>query len=396
MRQINCDIVIVGAGPAGSLAAKSASSNDTKVILIEEHPEVGKPVYCAEGVSLNGLKDAGIQPEPGVVRQKISKAHVYAPNGTYVELTSDEWVGYALDRTVFDNILAEKAVDAGAELMLNTRAVDVIKKNQTIVGVKAIQNNEEILLNSKIVIGADGHASLIRRKAGFDRYFRDYVTCAQYTLSGLNLETPEINEFYLGEKYAPGGYAWVFSKSFEEANVGLGVRVKHNKPAIEYLKTFIKRDHRFENSIITKMGGGICPVSGVLEKIVDEGIMLAGDAAGQLIPMTGAGIHTAIEAGKIAGKVAAEAIKEEDISIKRLSEYPQLFERYWGKRIRESRKIVEMLDKFNDEDLNNLAAIITKEDVFSLANGTNIPSTLTRIFARSPLKLMRLMKAYLS
>jgi len=395
MRQKNCDIVIVGAGPAGSLAAKVASENDAQVILLEEHPEVGEPVYCAEAISLNGLIDADVKPEPNIAPQKIDKALVYAPNRSFIELTSDEWAGYTLDRTVFDNLLAEKAVQAGAELLLSTRAVDIVKDKDTVVGVKALQNQQEILINSKIVIGADGHSSLIRRKAGFKRYFSDYVTCAQYSLTGLNLETPEINEFYIGEKYAPGGYAWVFPKSSKEANVGLGIRIKHNKPPIEYLDKFLKIDKRFDNSTTTKLGGGICPVSGMLEKIVDEGVMLAGDSAGQLIPMTGAGIHTAIEAGKIAGRIAAEAVKEGDVSEKRLSEYPALFNKYWGKRISESRKVVEMLDRFNDDDLNNLAAILTRDDIISLANGTNVPATLAKLFKRSPLKLMRLMRAYL-
>ena len=133
MRQKNCDIVIVGAGPAGSLAAKVASKNNAQVILLEEHPEVGNPVYCAEGLSLNGLIDADVKPEPYLARQKIDKALVYAPNRNFIELTSDEWAGYILDRTIFDNLLAEKAVEAGAELLLNTRAVDIVKEKNTII-----------------------------------------------------------------------------------------------------------------------------------------------------------------------------------------------------------------------------------------------------------------------
>jgi len=246
-----------------------------------------------------------------------------------------------------------------------------------------------------VVIGADGHWSIIRRSAGLDRYFRDYVTCAQYRLGGLDLEDPSVNEFWMGENYAPGGYAWVFPKGREVANVGLGVRVKHTKPPIEYLKGFVAQDPRFRNAKILSKGGGICPVSGTLDRIVADGLMLVGDAAGQLIPMTGAGIHSAIEAGKMAGRVAAEAVKEGDVSARRLSAYRAEFDKYWGKRIRDSGRVLNMLDKFSDDDLNTLSEVITNEDVLALANGTNVPATLAGLVKRSPMKIIRLIRAYL-
>jgi digeranylgeranylglycerophospholipid reductase len=221
------------------------------------------------------------------------------------------------------------------------------------------------------------------------------VTCAQYQLTGLNLDTSDTNEFHIGEKYAPGGYAWVFPKSENTANVGIGVRKKHKKPPVEYLKEFIAQDSRFKRARIASVGGGICPVSGILDKIVDNGLMLVGDAAGELIPMTGAGIHTAIAAGSIGGRIAAEAILEGDTSSSRLSEYRREFEKEYGKRIRDSRKVVEMLDKFTDEDLNTLAEVITNKDIVALANGNNVPFTLARIVKRSPLKIMRLIRAYI-
>jgi digeranylgeranylglycerophospholipid reductase len=236
---------------------------------------------------------------------------------------------------------------------------------------------------------------VIRRSAGLDRWFEDYVSCAQYQLGGLSLDEPNANEFYVGTDLAPGGYAWVFPKSSEVANVGIGVRRTHTKPAIEYLKEFISADPRFENAVILNKNGGICPVSGTLDKIVDNGFMMVGDAAGQLIPMTGAGIHTSIEAGKIAGKVAAEAVKNGDVSASILAEYPKKFEEYWGKRIESSGKVLEMLDKFSNADLNNLAEVMTNEDVLDLANGINVPGALARIVSRSPLKIIGLIRAYL-
>jgi digeranylgeranylglycerophospholipid reductase len=394
MDTIQCDVLVVGAGPGGSMAARAAAENGVDVIFIEEHPVAGTPVYCAEGLSLGGIEDGGLKAVPPYVSQQTTKVHVVAPNGNTLELTSDDWTGYTLDRQVFDKALADNAEKAGARLMINTRATGVIMDGSRVVGVKAIREGEEIDFIAKVVIGADGHWSIIRRSAGLARYFKDYVTCAQYQLGGLDLDLG-VSEFWVGAKYAPGGYAWVFPKSREVANVGLGVRAKHTKPPIEYLKDFIAQDPRFRNAKILRKNGGICPVSGTLDKIVADGLMLVGDAAGQLIPMTGAGIHSAIEAGKMAGRVAAEAVKEGDVSAKRLSAYRVEFDKYWGKRIKDSGRVVDVLDKFSDDDLNTLSEVVTNKDVVALVNGTNITATLAGLVKRSPMKIIRLIRAYL-
>jgi len=395
MQTYHCDIVVVGAGPAGSMTAKVAAENGAKVIMIEEHDKSGVPVYCGEGLSHTGIKDAGLEPVPGLVMQMINKAKVFAPSGKCIELTGDEWTGYIMNREVFDQAIADQALKAGVTIMTNTTATSVIKENIGIIGVNAVHEGEPIQIWAKVIVAADGHASLMRRSAGLERWFKDFVTCAQYQLGGLNLEEPNANEFYVGTDVAPGGYAWVFPKSSEVANVGVGVRRSHTKPPIEYLKDFIASDSRFRDAKILKKNGGICPVSGTLDKIVDNGFMLVGDAAGQLIPMTGAGIHCGIEAGKMVGRIAVEAINEGDVSAERLSEYPKLFEQYWGERITGSGKVLEMLDKFNNDDLNTLAEVITNKEVLDLANGVNVTGALARIVARSPLKIIRLVRAYL-
>ena len=395
MQQYKCDVLVVGAGPTGSMAAKVAAEIGVEVIIIEEHETPGSPVYCAEGLSIGGILDGGLEAVPPYVSQQISTARIVAPNGKTLDMTADNWTGYTLDRQVFDRTLTENAVKAGAKLMTETRATDVIMEGDQIVGVKALKDGEEIEFLAKVVIGADGHWSIIRRRAGLQRYFSDYVTCAQYQLGGLDLEDPTINEFYMGTNYAPGGYAWVFPKSKSVANVGLGVRKKHTKAPIEYLKDFCENDPRFRNAKILKKNGGICPVSGTLDKIIMDGLILAGDSAGMLVPMTGAGIHSGIEAGKMAGKVAAEAVLEGDVSEKRLNQFRVEFDKYWGRRIRESGKVLEMLDKFEDDDLNTLAEVITNDDVLALANGENVAAALAGIVKRSPGKLIQLIRAYL-
>ena len=395
MQQIDCDIVVVGGGPAGSSAARVAAAAGAHTILLEEHPVIGSPVFCAEGLSLNGIKDAGLEPVAPLVAQKITRARVFAPNRNHIDLTSDDWVGYTLNRDFFDKAMGDLAVKAGAELLTETKATGVFREDGKVAGVMAESHGEQIKVKAKVTIGADGYWSIVRRSAGLARWYPDIVTCAQFQLGGLHLEDPSTTEFYVGTRYAPGGYAWVFPKNEEVANVGLGVRNIHTEPAINYLRKFLDSDPRFKGAKVQRRNGGVTPVSGMLDKIVDDNLMLIGDAAGQLIPMTGAGIHSGIEAGKMAGKEAVDAIVCEDTSAKRLNQYRVNFEKYWGKRIKDSRKIVEMLDKFNDDDLNTLSTVITNDEILALANGENSKKTITKIVARSPGKIMKLMATYL-
>ena len=364
-------------------------------ILLEEHQEVGSPVFCAEGLSLNGIKDAGLEPVEPYVAQKITKARVFAPNRKYIDLTSKNWVGYTLNRQFFDKALGENAVKAGADLMTKIRATGVLREGRKIEGVSAEHDGEQVKIMAKVTIGADGYWSIVRRSAGLERWYPDVVTCAQYQLGGLHIDDPSTNEFYVGSTYAPGGYAWVFPKNEEVANVGLGVRNIHTEPAINYLKRFLNSDPRFKEAKVLRRNGGVTPVSGMLERITSDGLILVGDAAGQLIPMTGAGIHSGIEAGKMAGSEAVDAIVGEDTSATRLNQYRINFEKYWGKRMKDSRRVVEMLDKFSDDDLNSLADIITNDEILALANGENTKRIIAKIVTRSPGKIMKLMTAYL-
>lgn len=395
MQQIDCDVVVVGGGPAGSSAARVAAAAGAHTILLEEHPVIGSPVFCAEGLSLNGIKDAGLEPVAPLVAQKITRARVFAPNRNHIDLTSDDWVGYTLNRDFFDKAMGDLAVKAGAELLTETKATGVFREDGKVAGVMAESHGEQIKVKAKVTIGADGYWSIVRRSAGLARWYPDIVTCAQFQFGGLHLEDPSTTEFYVGTRYAPGGYAWVFPKNEEVANVGLGVRNIHTEPAINYLRKFLDSDPRFKGAKVQRRNGGVTPVSGMLDKIVDDNLMLIGDAAGQLIPMTGAGIHSGIEAGKMAGKEAVDAIVCEDTSAKRLNQYRVNFEKYWGKRIKDSRKIVEMLDKFSDDDLNTLSTVITNDEILALANGENSKKTITKIVARSPGKIMKLMATYL-
>ena len=388
------DITVIGAGPAGCTVASTAAELGADVLMLEEHPLPGLPVFCGEAITVETLAAVGIKPEPPIINEPIRKLNIYAPNGKHVTISNDKVLGYTINRDVFDGLLADKAVASGVTLMVNTKAEEVTKKNGIVVGVKAEHHVETLLIKSKIVIGADGHASMVRRSALGIPYFKSFAVCAQYTLTGLDIQEPDAIEVWLGRKYAPGGYAWVFPKSRTVANVGVGVRQDQaTKPALLYLQGFISQNPNLREGIIIHKTGGICPVTGTLDKIVDDGVMLVGDAAGQTIPMTGAGVESAIHAGKMAGRVASKAIQEGDTSKTRLEEYPETFNHHWGKLMENSKRTLNIFDALNDEDLNKVSEIITPEQVKSLVYGEKVLRNFVPLAFRAPRPALKILRA---
>ncbi|MCW4011376.1 MAG: NAD(P)/FAD-dependent oxidoreductase [Candidatus Bathyarchaeota archaeon] len=388
------DIIVVGAGPAGSLTARTAAEHGVSVLILEEHEQAGTPVYCAEALGMPGFIESGIEPVEPLIAHKTNKVKVFAPNGKVVAITHKEVEGYVLNREHFDKALADSAEEAGAVMMNNTKALGVIKENGVVVGVKAKRGDEEFELRAKLVVGADGHASVIRRSAGLKRYFNDYGITAQWTVTDINIEEPDANEIYVGS-VVPGAYVWVFPKSKTVANIGLGIRHDKSRPAIQVLDDFIANNPRFRDGKKTRKTGGICPSTGTLDKIVDDGLMLVGDAAGMVIPLSGAGIHTGIVAGRIAGKVAADAVREGNVSAERLAEYRRLFDESWGKNLRDSRRMLEIADKLSDDDMNRVAEIVRQKDILDVVNGRNIVSTTLKIALRDPLFSLRFIRKIL-
>ena len=395
MSELVYDIVVVGAGPAGGVAARHSAKGGARVLIVEEHNEVGVPVNCAEGASEDTLRDAGVRPKPPIISQRIEGVRVHAPNMKYVEISGAGYTGYILNRDVFDRELVYMALDSGADMMLGARVVDLIFENGVVKGVVVRRRGRLLKIRANVVIGADGFSSIVRRRAGLGR-ITDLCSCIQYRLANVELDDPHMIDVYLGTEVAPGGYAWVFPKSDDVANVGLGVRRIHKAPAIEYLKRFIKRDPRFRKAKPILVNGGPVPVCGPLERLVGDGVMLAGDAAAQVVPCTGAGIHSSVDAGRMAGEVAAEAVRVGDFSRDFLSNYEKVWREGWGRRMRDSRKVVKALDRLSDEDLNTLASILTSEDVLNLANGVDVVGTVMRIMTRAPATVIKTLFTYLT
>ena len=355
------DVLVIGAGPAGSIAAKTAAEKGLDVLLIEKRQEIGDPVRCAEGVSKQYLKKH-VEIDKKWICADLKGSRIYAPDGTKIEMAEEiagGEVGYVLERKIFDRALAENAAKAGAEVRVKTRATGLIIEDGFIKGARLMHLGKEYDVHAKIVIGADGVESKVGRWAGIDTSLKpaDIETCVQYLVAGIGINQ-EYCEFYIGNEIAPGGYVWIFPKGEGKANVGIGIlgsKIGKFKPRpVDYLNTFLEK--KFPNARIVEMIFGGVPVSGSIEKTSANGLMLIGDAARQSDPVTGGGILNAMDAGKMAGEAAFAAISAGDVSLEKLED---VYEKRWrattGHALDLSLIVKNCFIDLTDEDLNSLA-----------------------------------------
>ncbi len=330
------DVLVIGAGPAGSMTAKWAAKHGAKVLMIEKRQEIGSPVRCGEGMSKDWIHEVGIKPGKWI-NVEVEGARIYSPSEKVFEINekhAGNEVGYVVERDGFDKQLAIDAANAGAEVVLKTAAVGILKENGRVVGAKVKQFGETFEVRAPITIGADGFESQVGRWAGIPTNIalKDMDTCLQYRMTNVDCDL-RYCDFYLG-KVAPGGYVWVFPKDEGLANVGIGVQVSQIQGMAEarnYLDAWIAKHPGYAKGKKIDMVGGGVSISPPLKQTVIDGMMLVGDAARMIDPLTGGGIANGCIAGKICGEVAARAVTANDPS----SAFLQAYEKGWRVRLEE-------------------------------------------------------------
>lgn len=360
------DVVVVGAGPAGSMATKTLAEAGLNVVMLEKRQEIGDPIRCAEAVSKSGLKDL-VEVDPRWIAADLEGSRVFAPDGISIVLSEEQSggkAGYVLERKIFDRALAMEAARAGAKVMVKTRAQGLLRSDGKICGVSAIRSGEAFRIEAPLVIGADGVESKVGRWAGIDTTLKpkDISTCAQFLVEDESID-PKYCEFYFGNKVAPGAYAWIFPKGENAANVGLGVlgsRSSGTGEPLRLLQEFMK-SHLPRGKVIEMNAGGV-PVAPQLETMTTDGVMLVGDAAHQSDPLTGGGIISGMTAGVIAGEVAADAISGGDVKRASLKDYEDRWKEPHGNRLQRHYDLKEFFIKLTDEDLNVLFHSLAGED----------------------------------
>jgi digeranylgeranylglycerophospholipid reductase len=353
MTEESYDVVVVGAGPAGSVTARTAAENGLEVLLIERNAEIGVPVKCAEGVSRE--IERYVEIDPRWICTEVKGIITYGPDGTAVTLSVEgsEVAGYVLERRLFDKYLAQQAARAGAEVRVKTQAYGLVQEGGYAKGVYVRTPEDERGIHADVVVGADGVESRVGRWAGIDTRLplSDVGTCAEFLMSDVEVDEHYL-ETYFSQSIAPKGYLWIFPKGKRCANVGLGIGgdvSDEGHRARDYLRSFV--DQRFPDGKVLAEIYGAVPLSGPVYETVANGVVLVGDAARHVQPITGGGILQAIQGGRIAGEVIAKAVKERNVSKKRLREYEKRWKREFGRVLEVGLKAKNIVLNLNEQEL---------------------------------------------
>ena len=376
------DIVIIGAGPAGSTVARKVAEAGFSVLIVDKRQELGAPIQCSGAVSRHALIENGIEPNSEFIHEPIYGFKIMDGLGgekeiDYRKLKPGDYgmheganpLGYVVDRRRFDRYLLTQAERAGATAWLKAEGLGYESSgDDVLVSIKHYNTVEKV--KAKIIVGADGLRSQVGKWAGIKTHIKlkELASCLQFIVDGV--ETNGLLELITGSETAPGGYGWVFPKGHGYAEVGLGVIPPYTrKDARWHLDKFIKNSflsHRFKNAKLLEVQGGGVPLASPLKTQFADNIILVGDAARHVNPITGGGIHTALSGGIVAADfIISHLPSGNDHSKKNLSKYQDNWLEAFGNQMWKLYKVKNSIFKEKDNDVQNKMLFETMSNYFS-------------------------------
>ncbi len=348
----NYDVIVVGAGPGGASAAKKCAENGLRVALLEKCQRPGMKV-CAGGLDNRIIREFDI--DDSVIQCHTKKHVLYAPSKR--RCMTEEIEAAVVYRKDFDQYLVERAVDAGATLLTSSRCLGVLKEENQVIGVAAETSKGPKKLLAKIVIAADGFYSITARSAGLQPHYSPSdigltIQCETFVKHESEVTT-DTKYFFYGSDVSPCGFGWIYPKK-HGYNVGLGSLASHvKKGRLSRNLQYLMYEHPISSEILSNITSksniqAACLPLKLSPKICGDGILVVGDAAGQVGPLGGNGIYYAMQAGTRAGEVSTEALTEGDISVSKLREYEESFFCKFGNELRTQRRMLDMIKKNYD------------------------------------------------
>jgi len=353
------DILVIGAGPAGLITAREASRKGAMVTVWEEHTEIGRPCHCAGLLSLKGLESIGVTGHRSFVQNKVKGARFFSPSGLSFTVERDKVVACAVDRRSFDLFLGQQAIEAGAQIRLNSRVQAIEHINASVIVYGDKESTE-----TKIVVDAEGVSSSVVKALGLKPLDQSGLLPGfQSDLKGVEVD-PDYVEIHTGERIAPGFFAWVIPLSEDSARVGLACKEADTR---ERLERFVR--DRFEdksNPEWASIRSGRIVTCGPIEKTYNNSLLVVGDAAGQTKPTTGGGVILGGVCASIAGEVAAEAIRQEDFTIGFLQRYESRWKERLGKEFKTGLMARKIMNSLSDRAIDRIFKVVIDENLQGL------------------------------
>ncbi len=393
------DVIVVGAGTGGCLAAKTVAEAGFEVCLIDRKREqdIGDKV-CGDAIGEHHFDTLGLEyPKGKELERKIVGVKIYSPNmETAIYVKGEGVPGYIVNRRLFGQRLLKKATKAGATLLESTQAIEPIIKDHLVTGVLArnVETGNRDSVFGQVVVDASGFSAVLQKKLppeiGVDANVsrEDVVICYREIREVKEqIAEPDFCEIYLNQKLAPGGYFWIFPESGTKVNVGLGVAMSKDFPSPKNrLYDNVLSMPFFKGSSILSGGGGHVPTRRPIDCMVGNGILIVGDAACQVNPIHGGGMGPSMMGGIIAGETIIEALETGNVSREKLWSYNVRYMQSYGAKQAGLDIFRLLLQQSSNEDMNYAMKyrLITEDDLLKTSMGEdarlNITEKTRRIF----------------
>ncbi len=357
------DAVVVGGGPAGSFFSFELARRGFDVAVFEEHAAVGVPSHCAGHLSIRGLRGLGLYPLPcGVVENTFSAANFYASSGRRFSVHLNGPVTCVVNRELFDKHLAAKAVQAGVQYVLGSRVESLIVNDGCIQGVNVAQNGSVQKVSARLVVDAEGVSSRLLRQAGLSGLRGDgLVYAVEAEVENVRDVEEHAVEVYFGSQYAPGFYGWLIPRLDGSAKVGLACSGGNPKVFLERLvRRHPVASKQLAGARFKRMAFHAITLGGPIRQAYTDGFLAVGDVASQVKPTTGGGVVFNATCAKIAGEVAAEALKKNDVSAMFLRTYQKRCQETLGFDVRVMLQARRFLNRLSDAQLDGALGFAAK------------------------------------
>ena len=354
------DVLVVGAGPAGSAAAERMAEAGFRVGLLEEHEEVGVPVNCSGIIGVEAFDRFQIPQE--LVRHSLRRVSFHSPSGLRWGFAADEVLAHTVVRSELDQFLARRACSAGAELLLSHRVssivVDETGAELTVDIARSEEDTERTRLRARAVILATGAGIPLLRKMGFHR-LPQWVLGVQ---SEVAMSVEEV-EVYLGRKWAPEGFAWVIPLGEHRAKVGL--LCQSDGP--QTLRRFVSRPD-IAGRLAGDMGSIACSILplGFLPKSYSDRVLVVGEAAGHIKATTCGGIYYGMLTAGLAAEVLADALHRGQLDERSLSRYERRWRELLEEEIRLGLRLRQGARRAGDWGIDRLMSLARREGITRL------------------------------
>ena len=394
------DLVVVGGGPAGSSTAFTAAKSGIKVALLEKENSIAETVRTSGVTWIESIKEFGI---PDNCYNPIKNFSFISPNN---EVTISDSIATAavLDVRKTYRWLAHEAEKAGADIFVKININEVIKnENNDIIGVSGTGPNGKIIFHSKVIIDATGFTSVISKAMGFVTQWKRFGAGAEYEAKVENVD-PDTWWLMVGQEYTPAGYAWIFPLGNNIVRIGVGVgKPESDVDPTQRLKEILEK----QLGPIKKLGKitpiefhyGLIPNDGLSRKTVFNNLILVGDSAGQANPLVLEGIRYAIKFGRVAGKVASDAIKNKKTDADALYPYEENWRNAIESKINSAGKVqdrwIGLSDKEWDKELDIIKELKTEEFLdfikadFGLSNMLKLAASHPKLAVRQLFNLVK-------